>query len=111
MTSNQGATPDDLTSWRTNATLSDVPADSPKRTRIGAAWVGITLGLAALVAVLAFALQNLKPTGVAFFSLHGELPLAVLLVLAAALGGATVFAFGAARIVQLRMQARHHRSR
>jgi len=104
-------TDETTSSWRTDATLSDEPEDASKRTRISAAWVGITSGLAALVVVLVFALQNLHTSRVTFFSLHGQLPLAVLLLLAAALGGVTVFAFGAARIVQLRLQARHRVSR
>jgi uncharacterized integral membrane protein len=38
-------------------------------------------------------------------SLHGELPLAVLLLLVAVLGALVAFAFGAARIIQLRLRA------
>ena len=80
---------------------------SPPRTRISGAWAALTVGLIAVVAVLVFALQNLKSVEVTFISLHWHLPLAILLLLVATLGGLIVFAFGASRIVQLRMKARH----
>jgi uncharacterized integral membrane protein len=54
-------------------------------------------------------LQNLKSVEVTFLSPHGNLPLAVLLLLVAVLGALIVFAFGAARIVQLRVAARRSR--
>lgn len=69
----------------------------------------IATGLLVLVAVLAFALQNLRSVQVSFFSLHGDLPLVILLVLAAAAGALIVFGFGAARIIQLRVAARRAR--
>lgn len=75
-------------------------------TRTSRAWAAITFGLAGLLVVLVFALQNLKSVEVTFLSLHGNLPLAVLLLLVALLGAFTVFSFSAARIVQLRVQAR-----
>ena len=80
---------------------------SAARTRISGAWAAVTVGLAAVVVVLVFALQNLKTVEVTFISMHWHLPLAILLLLVAVLGGLVVFAFGAARIVQLRMAARH----
>lgn len=79
----------------------------PARTRISGAWTALTVGLVAVVAVLVFALQNLKSVEVTFISLHWNLPLAILLLLVSTLGGLIVFAFGASRIVQLRMKARH----
>jgi uncharacterized integral membrane protein len=82
-----------------------------RHTRASRAWVSIALGLAALVVVLVFAIQNLTPVEITFTSLHWSPPLAVLLLLAAALGGVVVFAFGAARVGQLRIQARRLRRR
>lgn len=76
------------------------------RTRASRAWAITTGGLIALVMVLVFALQNLQRVEVTFLSLHGHLPLAVLLLLVAVLGALVVFAFGASRIVQLRVHAR-----
>ena len=85
--------------------------NKPRHTRTSGAWASIALGLAALVVVLVFAVQNLRSVEVTFLSLHWSPPLAVLLLLASVLGGLVVFAFGAARIGQLRIQARRLRRR
>lgn len=97
---------DDLQSPQSSVTPRKPSRTSSKRTRTSRAWAAITFGLAGLLVVLVFALQNLKSVKVTFLSLHGNLPLAVLLLLVAALGALIVFSFGAARIVQLRLQAR-----
>lgn len=47
MRSDEDAAPDEQTSWRTDATLSGAQEDVPKRTRISAAWVGVSFGLVA----------------------------------------------------------------
>jgi len=75
-------------------------------TRTGRAWGWISFGLALLVAATVFALQNLKGVDVTFLSFHGQLPLAVLLLVVAVLGSLAVFAFGAARVLQLRLHTR-----
>lgn len=90
-------------------TTSAAPSRSSRRTRTSRAWGAITFGLAVLIVVLVFALQNLESVEVTFLSLHGDLPLAVLLLVVAALGALIVFTFGAARIVQLRVGARRSR--
>jgi uncharacterized integral membrane protein len=46
--------------------------------------------------------QNLRHTKVTFFTASGSVPLAVALLVAAALGGLLVLALGSIRIVQLR---------
>lgn len=93
------------------AMRSEPQGHEPRHTRTSGAWVSIALGLAALVVVLVFAIQNLNSVEITFLSLHWSPPLAVLLLLASALGGLVVFAFGAARIGQLRIQARRLRRR
>jgi uncharacterized integral membrane protein len=93
------------------AMRSDAQEKSARHTRTSGAWVSIALGLAALVVVLVFAMQNLSTVEVTFLSLHWTPPLAVMLLVASALGGVVVFAFGAARIGQLRIQARRARRR
>lgn len=80
-------------------------------TRTSGAWASIALGLAALVVVLVFAIQNLRTVEITFLSLHWAPPLAVLVLLASAFGGLVVLAFGVARIGQLRVQARRFRRR
>lgn len=94
---------------RSSTGESTTPERLSKRTRTSRAWAAITVGLAGLVVVLVFILQNRKDVEVKFLSLSGQLPLAILLLLVAVLGALIVFAFGAARIVQLRVAARRSR--
>jgi putative membrane protein len=76
-----------------------------RRTRLSGAWTAIVVGLVALVVILVFILQNQQSVEVTFLMLHGRLPLAVALLFALILGAVIVVAFGAARILQLRMVA------
>jgi lipopolysaccharide assembly protein A len=76
-----------------------------RRTRLSGAWTAIVVGLAALVVILVFILQNQQSVKVTFLAFHGQLPLAVALLFALILGAVVVVAFGAARILQLRMVA------
>jgi len=85
-----------------------LPGES--RTRLSGAWTAVVVGLIALVVILVFILQNQQNVEVTFLIFHGHLPLAVGLLFALILGAVIVFAFGAARILQLRMvagRARH----
>jgi uncharacterized integral membrane protein len=63
-----------------------------------------------LLLLLIFILENGGRVDVAFFGAHGHLPLGVALLLAAVLGVLMVVIPGSARIIQLRMTARRHRS-
>ena len=65
----------------------------------------MVVGLLILVVVLVFILQNQQSVEVSFLFLSGHLPLAVALLFAMILGAMIVVAFGAARILQLRMVA------
>jgi putative membrane protein len=76
-----------------------------RRTRLSGAWTAIVVGLVALVVILVFILQNQQSVEVTFLMFQGHLPLAVALLFALILGALVVFAFGAARILQLRMVA------
>lgn len=97
------------------ATMDSTPAnDAPpeleplpgeRRTRLSGAWTAVVIGLVALVVILVFILQNQQSVQVSFLVLSGHLPLAVALLFAMILGALIVFAFGAARILQLRMVA------
>jgi lipopolysaccharide assembly protein A len=82
-----------------------------RRTRLSGAWTAIVVGLVALVVILVFILQNQKSVEVTFLWFNGHLPLAVALLFALVLGAVTVVAFGAARILQLRMVAGRARRR
>jgi uncharacterized integral membrane protein len=74
-----------------------------RRTRLSGAWTAVVVGLLALVVILVFILQNQKSVEVSFLMFSGHLPLAVALLFAMILGALIVFAFGAARLLQLRM--------
>jgi uncharacterized integral membrane protein len=79
-------------------------------TRTSAAWTALAIGLALLVVMVVFVLENLQDVKVTFFGIHWRIPLALDLLLAAALGGAVVFTAGALRMLQLRLHARRHRA-
>jgi len=84
---------------------SDEPLPGERRTRLSGAWTAVVVGLIALVLILVFILQNQQSVEVTFLMFHGHLPLAVAMLFALILGSIVVFAFGAARIFQLRMVA------
>jgi len=71
----------------------------------------VVVGLVALVVILVFILQNQKSVEVSFLTFSGHLPLAVALLFAVILGALIVFAFGSARLLQLRMVAGRARRR
>ena len=81
------------------------PLPGERQTRLSGAWTAIVIGLVALVVILVFILQNQQSVEVSFLMFQGTLPLAVALLFALILGAVIVFAFGAARILQLRMVA------
>lgn len=81
------------------------PLPGERRTRLSGAWTAMVIGLVALVVILVFVLQNQQSVEVTFLFFNGHLPLAVALLFALILGAVIVFAFGAARILQLRMVA------
>jgi uncharacterized integral membrane protein len=91
------------------APVPDKPADEPlpgeRRTRLSGAWTAIVIGLVALVVILVFILQNQQSVQIKFLMFEGNLPVAIALLFALILGAVIVFAFGAARILQLRMVA------
>ena len=100
--------------------ITDAPKDQPapssetetsdslpgeRNTRLSGAWTAIVIGLVALVVILVFILQNQQGVQIKFLMFEGNLPVAIALLFALILGAVIVFAFGAARILQLRMVA------
>jgi putative membrane protein len=87
----------------------DLEAEKPLRgerqTRMSGAWTALVVGVAVLIVILIFILQNLQSVEVYFLFFHGHLPLAVALLFAMLLGAIVVLAFGAGRILQLRLVA------
>jgi uncharacterized integral membrane protein len=89
----------------TGAPDPDEPLPGERQTRLSGAWTAIVIGLVAMVVILVFILQNQATVDVTFLVFKGRLPLAVALLFALILGAVIVVAFGAARILQLRMVA------
>ena len=87
------------------------PDPGERQTRLSGAWTALIVGIAALVVILVFVLQNLQSVRVNFLIFDGELPLAIALLSAMILGAIIVLAFGGGRILQLRMVARRARLR
>jgi len=75
-------------------------------TRASRAWVRVLPSVVVLAIILVFVFQNLPDVKVRFLSLSGTLPLALALLIAAALGGLFVLALGSIRILQLRKAVR-----
>jgi len=80
-----------------------------RQTRLSGAWTALVIGIVILVVILVFILQNLQNVEVHFLMFQGQLPLAVALLFAMILGAVVVLAFGAGRILQLRLVARRAR--
>lgn len=85
------------------------PFPGERQSRLSGAWTALVVGIATLVVILVFILQNLQTVEVYFLFFHWHLPLAVGLLFAMVLGAVVVLAFGAVRILQLRLVARRAR--
>ena len=76
------------------------------RTRWSAAWAGICAAALVSVALIVFMLQNTRSVEVSFLWLHGTLPLALALLIAAVGSAILTMVAGTARITQLHRLAR-----
>jgi uncharacterized integral membrane protein len=85
------------------------PADRVPRTRTGAAWLGICTAAVVFVVLIVFMLQNTRSVEVTFLWMHGSVPLALALLVAAVGTAILAMAVGAARITQLRRLSRRRR--
>jgi uncharacterized integral membrane protein len=88
---------------------AEQPYPGERQTRLSGAWTALVIGIVILVVILVFILQNLQNVEVHFLVMQGQLPLAVALLFAMILGAVVVLAFGAGRILQLRLVARRAR--
>jgi uncharacterized integral membrane protein len=75
-------------------------------TRISGTWVAVVVAIFVLIFLLVFILQNLADATVHFLGGSSTLPLGVALLFAAIGGALLVALVGAARIMQLRRQAK-----
>jgi uncharacterized integral membrane protein len=82
------------------------PRSRVPRTRTGAAWFGICVSALLLVVLIVFMLQNTRSVQVSFLGMHGSLPLALALLVAAVGTAILTMVIGAARITQLRRLSR-----
>jgi uncharacterized integral membrane protein len=77
-----------------------------RRTRTGGVWVGLVSAAIVLILLLIFILQNSHEVTIRFLGFHGQLSLAVALLLSAVCGVLLVAIPGTGRIVQLRRAVR-----
>ena len=80
-----------------------------RHTRTSATWVATAVVVVLLVALIDFIAQNTRHVRVEFFGLHGTIPVAVALLVAAVAGAIVVLAIGVARVAQLRLSMRRTR--
>jgi|SRR5580693_190624 putative membrane protein len=85
------------------------PARAQLRTRISSARTGLIAGIAALIVVLIFIIQNAHAVSISFLGAHLRLSLAVALLLAGIAGALVMAGAGTARITQLRRVMRRDR--
>jgi putative membrane protein len=78
-----------------------------KSTRTSWAWGTLVLGVILGIALVDFLAQNTRSVRIEFFSVSGQIPIAVALLVAALAGGAIVLIVGAARMGQLRHRLRN----
>ena len=81
-----------------------------RRTRTGGLWVGLVSAAVVLILLLIFILQNSRNVTIRFFGFHGELSLAVALLLSAVCGVLLVAIPGTGRILQLRRAVKRPRT-
>ncbi|WP_407638804.1 LapA family protein [Allokutzneria albata] len=82
------------------------PAGRPRPTRISGTWVAVLVAIVVLIFLLVFILQNLTDVTIHFLGASFTWPLGVSLLFAAIAGAVLVALIGAARILQLRRQAK-----
>jgi len=80
-------------------------------TRTGAAWFGICAAALVFVVLIVFMLQNTRSVEVNFVGMHGNLPLALALLIAGVGAAILTMVIGTARITQLRRLSRRQERR
>jgi putative membrane protein len=85
------------------------PTGGPMHTRISGMRTGLIAGVAVLIVVLIFIIQNAHAVNISFLGAHLRVSLAVALFLAAIGGALVMAAAGTARITQLRRIMRRDR--
>lgn len=103
-----GAGPDEVDPLPAGGAPDRVEHEPTKlgHTRTSGTWVAVLASIVVLLFLLVFILQNLAATTIHFLGASGTLPLGVALLFAAIAGAVLVALVGAARIMQLRRQAK-----
>ena len=83
----------------------------PRVTRTGVLWTATIGALVLLILLIIFIAQNQHTVPLHYFAFDGTVSLGLALFIAAVLGGVLVAIVGAARIIQLRLQARAEQHR
>lgn len=83
--------------------------DPLRRSRTGGAWVAMVAAAVLLILLVVFVAQNTDDVHIAFLWIDGTAPLAVALLIAAAIGIALTAVVGTLRIWQLRRRVKHDR--
>jgi uncharacterized integral membrane protein len=78
-------------------------------TRTGRAWASLCTAVLAFVVLIVFMMQNTGSTEVTFLWMHGTIPLALALLIAAVGSALLTMVVGVARLTQLRLLARRPR--
>lgn len=101
----RGGSPDRGSSEQRDRAVPPASGGHDRPTRTAALWVAVAVGLAVLVMLIVFFVQNQDMITVRFFGLEGTLALGTTLFIAAVGGGGVLVALagGGARILQLRM--------
>jgi uncharacterized integral membrane protein len=85
------------------------PKDPLRRSRTGGAWVAVVAAAALLLLLVVFIAQNTDDVHISFLWIDGRAPLAVALLIAAAIGIALTAVVGTLRIWQLRRRVKRDR--
>jgi uncharacterized integral membrane protein len=86
-----------------------LPMRRVPRTRTGAAWSRICATALIFAVLIVFMLQNTRSVEITFLWMHGSLPLALALLIAAVGTAILAMVVGTARITQLRRASRRQR--
>ena len=80
------------------------------KSRAGRAWQRVIPALLVTAVMVIFVVQNLHKTKISFLTFSGRFPVALALLVAAALGALVVFLLGTVRIAQFRKAFRRHQA-
>ena len=94
------------------APSAEVPfREDIRHTRISGAWAAVAVAALLGVALVDFIVENTRSVRVNFFSVHGDIPVAVALLAASLAGAFVVLGVGISRTTQLRIALRRKNRR